>query len=411
TSSGTDLPGPDASSGTNLAGPDVSAGTDLPGPDLSSGPSGGPDLQSNLASPSDGSLGPGPGPFTGPPTTGASIGASGFPQAGAGPDGFGLSGPAASDVGSHGLDGLSTSGGPLVTGGLALPGSGPSGTRRAGAGLGPLGSDPTKLPAGADFLGTDGDDSSSGLIGRPAGVGAPSGAAQISGLPAGADRTGFLSTGIPDLDDLPASGLSGGQDIGNLAGGTLTPGADAWRSTAGASDPFGLNGPASAGADLAGLGPASGGSDIGGLNSGTDGRNLPSTSGSGLDPSGLRGATGLDIGGLNAAGGTLAGAGAAGAGAAAGANTMGGMPPFMPPMGGAGGQNGQEKRERSTWLEGDPDDWGTDPDCVPAVLGRDGSDAELETQVTWEPTVTAATPASTRPVRESADDRTVRRGH
>ncbi|MFI0513846.1 AAWKG family protein [Streptomyces sp. WSLK1-5] len=55
-----------------------------------------------------------------------------------------------------------------------------------------------------------------------------------------------------------------------------------------------------------------------------------------------------------------------------GATASSGMP-FMPPMGGAGGQ-GQETqssdRERSSWVEEDDDVWGTDAGGAPAVIGR-----------------------------------------
>jgi hypothetical protein len=40
-------------------------------------------------------------------------------------------------------------------------------------------------------------------------------------------------------------------------------------------------------------------------------------------------------------------------------------------MGGQGGGQQQQDRERSTWLAEDEDVWGTDPDAVPAVIGRE----------------------------------------
>ena len=43
-------------------------------------------------------------------------------------------------------------------------------------------------------------------------------------------------------------------------------------------------------------------------------------------------------------------------------------------MSGAG--QGQQERERSTWLAEDEDVWGTDPQIGPAVLGRDFLDDE-----------------------------------
>jgi hypothetical protein len=60
----------------------------------------------------------------------------------------------------------------------------------------------------------------------------------------------------------------------------------------------------------------------------------------------------------------------------AGANGYGASP-FFPPMmgGGMGGQGAEQardkERERTTWLAEDEEVWGTDPDCVPAVVGRD----------------------------------------
>jgi hypothetical protein len=71
----------------------------------------------------------------------------------------------------------------------------------------------------------------------------------------------------------------------------------------------------------------------------------------------------------------------------------GGMP-FMPPMmgGGAGAGSGQGERERqrNTWLTEDEEVWGTDPECAPAVIGRQPEtagghrDEELDPRV--EPT-------------------------
>jgi hypothetical protein len=54
----------------------------------------------------------------------------------------------------------------------------------------------------------------------------------------------------------------------------------------------------------------------------------------------------------------------------AGAGGAGGMP--YPPggMGGAPGRQGDQERERTTWLEEDEEVWGADPDVGPSVLGR-----------------------------------------
>jgi hypothetical protein len=98
------------------------------------------------------------------------------------------------------------------------------------------------------------------------------------------------------------------------------------------------------------------------------------------------GAAGLgDAAGLGGAGGIAglaggaAGSGdgvAAGLGAGAAAAPGAGGYPFMPPMGGMGGLGGQggnadKERERATWLAEDDEVWGTDPECSPAVVGRD----------------------------------------
>ena len=49
------------------------------------------------------------------------------------------------------------------------------------------------------------------------------------------------------------------------------------------------------------------------------------------------------------------------------------MPPMMGGMGGMGNPGGQseKERERTTWLAEDEEVWGTDPDCAPAVVGRE----------------------------------------
>ncbi|MDG4795733.1 hypothetical protein [Micromonospora sp. WMMD1082] len=85
----------------------------------------------------------------------------------------------------------------------------------------------------------------------------------------------------------------------------------------------------------------------------------------------------------------------AGTSAGGSAGGPGGGYPFMPPMGGMGGQNAgkQEERERKTWLTEDEEVWGTDPGVVSTVLGREplpDADAEPTTRRP-EP---AATPGS-----------------
>jgi hypothetical protein len=126
------------------------------------------------------------------------------------------------------------------------------------------------------------------------------------------------------------------------------------------------------------------GGGIGGVGGGIDG--LGTTPGS--DLGGSR-APDKAFGQSSAVGGPGALAGSAGS-----AGT-GGMP-FMPPMGGmgGGGGGGQEKsRERKTWLTEDEDVWGTDPDCAPAVIGRDGGIEGVE------PVESPTVPVGPRPVR------------
>jgi hypothetical protein len=107
--------------------------------------------------------------------------------------------------------------------------------------------------------------------------------------------------------------------------------------------------------------------------------------------------------GIGGAGGAAAGVGgAAGASGAAGLSSGSAAPvssgrftspqaqtsaegtsavPFFPPMmgggmGGSGGQQGTQERERTTWLSEDEDVWGTEPSVGPGVLGRDFMDAD-----------------------------------
>jgi uncharacterized protein YukE len=127
------------------------------------------------------------------------------------------------------------------------------------------------------------------------------------------------------------------------------------------NDPFG------SGTDLAGVGggPGAGaGLGSGGLGGGAGaGAGLGGGPGAGAGLGGGPNAAGLGAGmGPGMGAGRGVGAGAAGKGGA-GRPGMGGAP-----MGGHGGE-GEEERERSTWLTEDEDVWGADDDAAPPVIG------------------------------------------
>lgn len=101
----------------------------------------------------------------------------------------------------------------------------------------------------------------------------------------------------------------------------------------------------------------SGGSVLGGTGSGSNMFAAGGGTGSGSPLAVTNAITGTGIGTVAAASGTRGLAGV----------------PMMPPMAGMGagaGGRGEEDRERGTWLEEDPDVWGTDPNAPPAVIGR-----------------------------------------
>ena len=186
-----------------------------------------------------------------------------------------------------------------------------------------------------------------------------------------------------NLDPSQTGGGVGGGSGGGFTGGGLIPGLGA------------------VGGGLGGGRPGTGGKEdnVGGghlpgpspLNPGTVGGSLNPGHGVvlgplGTPPPGYAGAgpmTGIPGGG-GAGNSVLASGGYGlqnlpGAAKIAASPTAGGLGsgmPFMPPMGGMGGAGtGDEKeRERNTWLAEEEDTWGTDPDCAPAVVGRD--DAE-----------------------------------
>ncbi|MFK3979268.1 WXG100 family type VII secretion target [Micromonospora sp. NPDC050397] len=274
----------------------------------------------------------GPG-FTGGPGGGTSIG--------------GISGGGASGGSGGGAGGGITipglgSGGSFTGGGGAGSGSGAgSGQKPPGTGLG------SGLGSGAGSGSGSGSNS-----GSNSGSGSDDGLGTgIGGLGEGVGSGGW--SGIPGLDDPtlggsfpPSSQFPTEIDPGSFGSGGANP-------TAGSVvGPLGTPPPGYAGAGaLTGIQMGGAGN---GFNSGGFGlENLPGA----VVQAGLGGANGV---------------------VGTGANGMGGVP-FIPPMGGMGGMgspgngdNGKE-RERTTWLAEEEEVWGTDPDCAPAVVGRDDS--------------------------------------
>jgi hypothetical protein len=286
------------------------------------------------------------------------------------------------------VDGLA-GGLPVGAAGLAVPGTAGTDNRAtgsAGTNLGgtssddfPTGSADVQLPLGGT---TD-------LSNLPSTL--PDGSQAAGGLPgtaSGTDR-GLSTTGIPDLDDPSLPGFAAqpaavtGSGLSDLSAGQFGP------------DTLAPSGSGTSGLDLGSLTGLTGGGDGAALSGPFGpGANTGAASGAGL-------ATGQAIGSLGAGNSGQGVVSPAGAGSAGAAGT-GGMP-FLPPMGGMGGGGGQEKdRERSTWLAEEEAVWGTDPDCAPAVLGRDGVlEPDLADHDGWEPVETPATEPQPAPARQT----------
>ncbi|RCG32628.1 hypothetical protein DQ384_03820 [Sphaerisporangium album] len=225
------------------------------------------------------------------------------------------------------LTGGGKNGNVLYPGGSGVPGSSDPGTGPGGTGPGGIGQPPGDGSGPPPGTGTGGTDLPGG--GLPPGSGTNTG--QPPGLnpgdPRGTDLAGMnnpanLPPGTTQLNTPP--GL--GNPTGLPNGLTTPPGVNV--PTSGYTGPYGT-GPLGTGP--LGTGPGSG------LGGGTS----------------YGGA-----GGLGAAGQALAGR-------APGAGPMGGMP-FMP-MGG-GGADGNQERERSTWLTEDESVWGGDGPVAPGVI-------------------------------------------
>jgi uncharacterized protein YukE len=184
------------------------------------------------------------------------------------------------------------------------------------------------------------------------------------GLPGGGAGGGGLGGGhLPGGGGAGGGGLPGGGLPGGGAGGGGLPGGGA-----------GGGGLPGGGTDLAGVGGGPGGlpGGLGGGGLGGGGLGGAPGLGGGVGGGGL--GAGAGVGGPTGVGvgmGPGAGVGGRGiGGSAAGAGKgMPGRPGMGAPMGGHGGGEGEEERERSTWLTEDEDVWGSDGDAAPPVIG------------------------------------------
>jgi hypothetical protein len=228
------------------------------------------------------------------------------------------------------------------------------------------------------------------------GGGSGSGVGSTHAPSIGADGSGAPGAGHSSV---PASGVSpGGHSIsapglGSDTGSTFGPGSGSATSglgSGGAADPY------TAGSSLAGSGLGGGLSGFDSNTLGSAGSGVGGAGGLGAGPgAGLLGAGGLGAGGLASGvgvgglGAGRPGAGVGGVGSLAGQATggpagvrglggpwagasgegVGARSGGMLPLNGAGGHGeGEEERERSTWLMEDDDVWGTGGDAPPPVI-------------------------------------------
>ncbi|MBE3202276.1 hypothetical protein [Parafrankia sp. CH37] len=186
--------------------------------------------------------------------------------------------------------------------------------------------------------------------------------------------TSAFPTQIDGLD-VTTPTFDSGVNVGDIRQPLFQTLPDASTSGFGVTSGFGTNGVDLG--DASALVPSIPHGDVAGLASGA------SFGTSGLGTSGL-GSSGLASSGLGGTGlgSSLAASGVAALDAVGGtapASATGGGMPFMPMgMGGAGagaGAGGRD-RQRNTWLTEDEEVWGTDPECAPAVVGREATPAE-----------------------------------
>jgi hypothetical protein len=170
--------------------------------------------------------------------------------------------------------------------------------------------------------------------------------------PVGTDLSGVNHPTVPGGTDLGRPpGLGGGTDL-NTPPSIKNP----TTGLGGGNDPFTPYTPGLGGPGLGkGLGKGLGGSNPLGLKG-------PGSTGPGST------VTDGTIGARGAVNAAAAEENAAMNAAAANAGKNGLMPMMPPMMGGAGGQQGQD-RERSAWLTEDEDIWGADDDVAPPLIG------------------------------------------
>lgn len=219
----------------------------------------------------------------------------------------------------------------------------------------------------------------------------------INGIGAGLNALGTgigtgihgLGTGLNDIGHGLGTGING---LGNgLNGLGLGLGAGIYGLGAGISGISGIGGGKNGKDSKLGESQLNGGSmsvpplsptpdsSFTGLTGGTGDLKTPAQAG--MPGAGANGLTG----GESTSSGKFVAPGADGlaGGMGQGAGGAGGIPMYPPMMGGGmgmggGPQQGQQERERTTWLAEEEEVWGTDPVCGPGVIGRGEVEDEEE---------------------------------
>ncbi|RZT79453.1 hypothetical protein EV382_2652 [Micromonospora violae] len=308
-------------------GPDI--GGAGKGPDIGGGAGDGPDIGGAGEGPDIG--GAGEGPDIGGAGDGLGItGGPGSPGLGdlPPPNGF------ESEIPGLGDGVQSGTGGGAGVPDLGVPG-GPTGD---GLGLG----DPPGLPPGSGLGGVGGSTGGTGAL-PPGGFGTGGGLGSIGSPTGGAGRPS------PN-DSKPGSGLIGGP-AGDFEGGPTTIDTDDLPGGKPLPGMFGGTGGGIGGDSFGGMPGERATAGVGGMQIGPLGPAPLATSTGGIGSAAIPA-----VGSPYAAG-----------------SPMGGPMGPMGPMGGGGmGGGGEEKdRERKTWLAEEEEVWGTEPDVLTGVIGRD----------------------------------------